>query len=244
MRDAKTLQWQYLTPVFEAIYGLSREEARKGDDFRDWLDLVVPEDRECALNAIERVRAGEHVTFDYRIRRPRDGSIRWLRNTDFPLADADGKVTLIAGVGHDLTELRETERRLQVLMEAIPQLVWRAVGIGDWTWSGPQWTEHTGLTPEESAGKGWLDALHPADRGAALRAWNKAAQKGRLDVEVRICRAATHEYHWFQTRALPVLDEFGTILNGWAPRLISMTYEICRSASRCSSLNSSIARAT
>ena len=211
MRDVETLQWQYLTPAFETIYGLNRDQAVSGDNFRNWLDLILPEDRERAIDASNRVRGGEHVTFDYRIRRPVDGSTRWLRDTAFPITNADGEVAFIAGVGHDLTELRETERRLQVLMEGIPQLVWRAVGEGDWTWSGPQWTEHTGLTPEESRGLGWLDALHPDDRDAARRAWKEAPQKARLDLEARICHAAAHEWHWFQTRALPVRDEFGSI---------------------------------
>jgi PAS domain-containing protein len=29
LRDAKTLQWEYVSPGFEAVYGLSREQARK-----------------------------------------------------------------------------------------------------------------------------------------------------------------------------------------------------------------------
>ncbi|MBN8849989.1 MULTISPECIES: PAS domain-containing protein [unclassified Sphingomonas] len=211
IRDAATLQWQYLTPAFDTIYGLGRDEALKGDNFRNWLKLIVPEDRACAIDAVRRVRGGEHVTFDYRIRRPLDGSIRWLRNTDFPIADADSKVTLIGGVGHDLTELRETERRLQVLMEGIPQLVWRAVDAGKWTWSSPQWSEHTGLSPAESTGFGWLDAFHPDDRDKARRAWEDAARQGRLDLEARICHASAREYRWFQTRALPVRNGFGAI---------------------------------
>jgi PAS domain S-box-containing protein len=212
MRDAHTLQWQYLTPAFEEIYGLTREDALDGDNFDNWLDLIVEEDRARVLGAIERVRSGEHVTFDYRIRRPRDGSIRWLRNTDFPLTGSDGEVSLIGGVGHDLTELRETELRLQVLMEGIPQLVWRAVGDGDWTWSSPQWSEYTGLSQEASRGAGWLEAFHPEDRDAVRSEWADAAETGIFEVEARICRATSRDYRWFQTRASPVRNDTGTII--------------------------------
>jgi PAS domain S-box-containing protein len=212
MRDARTLQWQYLTPAFEAIYGVSRTEALDGDNFGNWLDLIVAEDRPRVLGAIDRVRNGEHVTFDYRIRRPRDGSIRWLRNTDFPLTGSDGEVSLIGGVGHDLTELREAELRLQVLMEGIPQLVWRAVGDGRLTWSSPQWSEYTGLSEDASRGEGWLAAFHPEDRAAARSEWADAAETGIFEVEARICRASSREYRWFQTRASPVRNEAGSII--------------------------------
>jgi PAS domain-containing protein len=59
---------------------------------------------------------------------------------------------------------------LRALVEGIPQLVWRAVGGGEWTWSSPQWSECTGLAPEESRSHGWLQALHPDDRERALDA--------------------------------------------------------------------------
>lgn len=123
IRDAETLQWTYLTPAFETIYGLSREEALSGDDYRSWLDLIVPEDREGAMASIERVRAGEQVAFEFRIRRPRDGTIRWMRNTDFPLPDAAGQVTRIGGIGSDITELREATERQEVLVAELQHRV-------------------------------------------------------------------------------------------------------------------------
>jgi PAS domain S-box-containing protein len=212
MRDAHTLQWQYLTPAFELIYGISRVEALKGDNFGNWISLILEEDRARVLDAIEAVRKGQHVTFDYRIRRPSDGEIRWLRNTDFPITDAHDKVTLIGGVGHDLTELRETELRLQVLMEGIPQLVWRADDQGAWTWSSPQWSDYTGYSREQSVGEGWLQAFHPDDREATRAAWNEAVRTGNFEVEARIRCAYTQEYRWFQTRALPVRNDRGLIV--------------------------------
>lgn len=130
IRDAETLQWTYLTPAFEAIYGLSRDKALKGDDFGSWLDLIEPEDRAHAAAMIERVGGGEHVTFEYRVRRPVDGQIRWLRDTDFPIADASGKVVMIGGVGSDFTDekhaqerLEESEERLRVMVAELQHRV-------------------------------------------------------------------------------------------------------------------------
>lgn len=212
IRDAEHLQWTYLTPAFETIYGLSREEALHGDNFRSWKELIVPEDRAAAIDAIERVKAGQHVSFDYRIRRPADGEIRWLRNTDFPIVNAAGDVGFIGGIGHDLTELRETEWRLQSLLEGIPQLVWRAGDSGSWTWSSPQWADYTGQTVAQSLRWGWLDVVHADDRAVAREAWERAARDGGFEVEYRIRHAQDGDARWFKTRATAVRDDAGTIV--------------------------------
>ncbi|WP_167620189.1 PAS domain-containing protein [Paracoccus ravus] len=212
IRDAERLQWQYLTPAFETIYGLTREEALQGNNYRSWLDLILPEDRPRAEQMIARVRRGDHVTFEYRVRRPADGTIRWLRSTDFPITDGSGRITMIGGIGHDLTESHEMEKRLTTLLEGIPQLVWRAVGQGRWTWSSPQWAVYTGLSARESAGRGWLQALHPEDREAALQSWDQAGRTGILEFEGRIRHQPSQSYRWFQTRATALRDQGGTII--------------------------------
>ncbi len=123
VRGAVRLQWEYLSPAFEAIYGVPVAQALAGDNMGNWLSLVVEEDRQRALACIERARAGEYVAFEYRIRRP-DGNVRWLRDTDFPMRGPGGEVARIGGVGQDVTErkaaeiaLRDREARLKTIME-------------------------------------------------------------------------------------------------------------------------------
>lgn len=72
IRDADSLQWIYLTQAFETIYGLERGQALEGDNFRTWTELIVPEDRDHAIEQIRRVRKGERANFEYRIQRPVD----------------------------------------------------------------------------------------------------------------------------------------------------------------------------
>ncbi|PYE23900.1 two-component system CheB/CheR fusion protein [Rhizobium sp. PP-CC-3A-592] len=116
IRDAQTLEWVYLTPAFETIYGISREAAMSGDNIQDWRDLIVPEDRDAAMAQVGRVRLGERVEFEYRIQRPTDGEVRWLRNAEFPLFDIAGVVKQIGGIGRDVTEAKMSDARMKVLV--------------------------------------------------------------------------------------------------------------------------------
>jgi FixJ family two-component response regulator len=69
----------------------------------EWMKNVHPDDRQQVEHALASAQAGEVVQFEYRIIRPADGAIRWLRDTSFPIPDDDGAVTRIGGITEDLT---------------------------------------------------------------------------------------------------------------------------------------------
>ena len=118
LRDAKTLQWEYVSPGFEAVYGLSREQALAQNDLSQWADLILSDDRAAALAAIYRAREGERLSFEYRIKRPGDGRIRWLRSNVFPMPDQHGHVQWIGGIGRDISELKSaTDHQRRLLAE-------------------------------------------------------------------------------------------------------------------------------
>jgi PAS domain S-box-containing protein len=129
IRDVGTLEWEYLSPAFESIYGESREAALSGDTLKNWAGLILPEDRESALDNIDRVMAGERVTFEYRVRRPADGQVRWLRNTDFPIFDAAGRVRRIGGIGKDITEERRAAEHQRMLLAELQHRVRNTLGV-------------------------------------------------------------------------------------------------------------------
>lgn len=108
--------------------------------------------------------------------------------------------------------LAASERRLRALVDGIPQLVWRAVAQGSWTWSSAQWSAVTALDAEQSLGLGWLSAVHPDDRAATRAAWRAADAQGGLDIEHRLFDVRHDRFRWYQTRAAPVHDESGRVV--------------------------------
>ncbi|MBO1081420.1 sensor histidine kinase [Roseomonas haemaphysalidis] len=99
---------------------------------------------------------------------------------------------------------RGDEARFRMLVDGMPQLVWCSVSDGRWTWASRQWTDYTGQEQQDCQGLGWLDVVHPDDRGAMVHAWQSSPTHGGLDVECRLRRAADGSYRWHRVRSLPL----------------------------------------
>jgi two-component system CheB/CheR fusion protein len=137
-----------------------------------------------------------------------------------PIFDAQGRVIGASKIARDVTErkrledsLRDSERRLRTLTEAVPNLLWSDGPDGQCDWLSSQWTTYTGVPVEELLGLRWLDrVIHPDDRQRTLACWRTAcADRGDYDLEYRI-RRHDGEYHWFKTRGVPLRDKQGTII--------------------------------
>jgi PAS domain S-box-containing protein len=128
IRDAQTLQWEYLSPAFERIYGVSRQQALAGNNLLQWSELILQEDRTVALDHIGSVRAGQRATYEFRIRRP-DGAIRWIRNNDFPMFDDQGRVQRIGGIGRDITTLKDAVEHERLLRAELQHRVRNTLAV-------------------------------------------------------------------------------------------------------------------
>ena len=83
-------------------------------------------------------------------------------------------------------------------------LVWMCTPDGLNIYFNQRWVEYTGLTLEESYGRGWNTPFHPDDKQAAWDAWNHAVQTGEeYRVESRL-QAADGTYRWFLMRGAPL----------------------------------------
>lgn len=105
----------------------------------------------------------------------------------------------------------ETQAWLITVIEGMPQMIWRAVGKGQWTWSSPQWQRYTGQTETQSRDSGWLSVIHPDDRDAARMAWAHADEQGEFHADLRILHVEGG-HRWFQTKALPIRSDHGIII--------------------------------
>lgn len=184
-----------------------------------WIDTIHPTDRAQARTVWESAMAqGSSYQHEHRLRH-KNGTYRWFLVRAEPLRNEYGRIVSWFAAGTDIEEQRsameallQSELRFRTLIEGMPQLVWRALDGGQWTWSSPQWSAYTGQSEAESLGEGWLDAVHPEDREVAREAWRLANQASGLEFEGRIFHAEEQRYRHFRTRALSVQDEQGRTL--------------------------------
>lgn len=120
MTDADKTEVLYVSPGFEKIWGRSRGDLNSLQN--DWMMSIHPDDRARMQDSREKQSLGEYHE-EYRIVRP-DGGVRLIRDSAFPIRDAQGKVYRIAGFAEDITERRalEEQYRQSQKMEAIGTL--------------------------------------------------------------------------------------------------------------------------
>jgi PAS domain S-box-containing protein len=170
--------------------------------------IFVPEERPNAPTEERRTALLQGSAEDERWQLRKDGSRFWASGLVMPLTDrVQGFVKILRDRSehHRIEQqVRKNEELFRVLATNIPQLVFRSRSTGERTWGSPQWSIYSGLTIDDSLEFQWLDAIHPADREHTVACWREAPTKGEYNVQHRIRRAATDEYRWHQTRAMPI----------------------------------------
>ncbi|GBD50159.1 PAS domain S-box protein [Methylopila sp. Yamaguchi] len=122
----------YRSAAYERIWGLPCDEG--ATDLAEWMKAVHPDDRLQVAHALGSVRSGEVTTYEYRIIRPSDGAVRWLRDTSFPIPNEDGVITRIGGITEDVSaeDVRQvyvvssSAREARLLQRVVRTLGYRA----------------------------------------------------------------------------------------------------------------------
>jgi PAS domain S-box-containing protein len=118
--------------------------------------------------------------------------------------------------------VRRSESRFRSLVVASAQVVWTASPAGELNHAQPELAAYTGLSYERYRGAGWLDAVHPDDRGRVRHAWADAVRDKRvMETGYRI-RRADGEWRDVAVRAVPVMEEDGR-LREWMGAMTDVT---------------------
>ncbi len=91
-------------------------------------------------------------------------------------------------------ELRESEQRFRTIADTAPAAIWMTNPDGRITYMSQGGLTFTGLTREQTAGDGWLSAVHPEDADRIVRVTDAARRDhSRYQMELRL-RKADGEY--------------------------------------------------
>jgi PAS domain-containing protein len=102
--------------------------------------------------------------------------------------------------------LRESEARFRNMADQAPVMMWVTDADARCTYLNRAWYEFTGQSEEEGEGFGWLEAVHPDDRGWSGEVSSPpAASRSRSDSSIA-CGAPTEPTAGPSTRRLLAWD--------------------------------------
>lgn len=221
--DVRGRKWAYRSA---AVYNLFGFDPGEGDvPLQAFRDRIIPEDRPRNIAAASRaIREKADFEVDFRIALP-DGSVKHIRSVGHPVVNGDGEVVELVGTHLDVTEqyeaneklqkafeeIKKSEDRLQLVIDTIPTLVWRAGPEGIPDFLNQPALDYTGISLDQAA-TAWPRAFHPDDKKGMLVKWAAIRESGMPgELEARL-RRFDGEYRWFLFRAEPLHDETGSIV--------------------------------
>jgi PAS domain S-box-containing protein len=113
------LEKTYVSPAYEQIWGWPYESIQNNP--RSWIAPVYHEDYARISAALPKQLLGEYDE-EYRIVRS-DRSVRWIRETAFPVRDTSGQVSRIVGIAQDITRQKEAEESLRATSLLLSSLI-------------------------------------------------------------------------------------------------------------------------
>ncbi|WP_341487583.1 PAS domain-containing protein [Pararhizobium sp. A13] len=218
--------------------------------------LVHPDDTAQLTEALNRSFAtGKTFSQNYRLRRA-DGVYRWMSGRAEPLRDESGRIVQWYGLSHDIDDqfrieeaLRERERSLWQLVETLPAMIDCAAPDGEPVYRNPQLRDFLGYKLEELDGTGksrldgTLDAgVHPDDVAGVKENYAHSLTTGEPYARRHRLRRFDGEYRWVETRAAPMRNAEGTIVQ-WNVMCLDIDGEV-RAEAKLRLAQESLARAS
>ncbi len=210
--DGTTRFWNAAS---ESLYGYRPEEAIG----RNLLDLIIPGPMRAQVRSAigEMAATGRPIPTGELTLQHKDGRAVTVISSH-ALVDVPGRDTEFFCIDVDLTErkrtevaLRTSEAEFRTLSESLPQLIWISGPDGWPTHFNQRWLNYTGRSLSDCIENGGFLSIHPDDRAASEEKWKVSTDAGsEFETEYRVLRA-DGAFRWMIGRALPMLDENGTI---------------------------------
>ncbi len=188
------------------------------------LDRVHPQDVALVRETIDRAaQAGKDFDFEHRLLMP-DGSVRHVHVVARAFSDGSGCLEFAgavmdvtehhqatAALERALSEVKKSERQLQLVIDTLPTMVWGAQPDGEIDLCNRPLLEYVGETLEQLR-RGYSHLLHPEDVTDVMDKWSAALATGKPLESAHRVRGADGVYRWMLVRAAPLHDEQGNIV--------------------------------
>ena len=204
------------SPEYLLIHGLPPEAANETHE--DWVNRIHPDDRTATEKQFLDAIAGEDddYTTEYRIIRPSDGAIRWVRVVAKIDRDAEGRANRLLGAHIDITDrmlaqetLRETELRFRTIADSAPVPIWVTKLDRTRSFANKAYVDFVGLPYEEAIRYDWRKALHPDDLPRILKEQIDGESSLKPFVLEARYRRADGEWRWLRSESQPRWDPTG-----------------------------------
>ncbi len=211
---------EFLNQRWHDYTGLSEEEAHGWG----WRFAFHPDDLENLLDTWKGLLlSGEPGEIEARLRRF-DGEYRWFLIRAAPHRDESGKIVNWYGVITDIEDrkraeekLRQDERELRRITDAIPQTIVIQSPDGIPLYANQAVLDYTGLTIEDVTTSDFRARIfHPEDLERLREERQAALLRGvPFEIEQRALRK-DGQYRWFLIRYNPFPDEQGRLVRWYA----------------------------
>lgn len=113
---------------------------------------------------------------------------------------------------NDVTERKLKDKRVEDILESLPQIAWTTSPEGQVTFFSQGWYQYTNLTASQSMGDQWIAAVHPDDLPKLTKRWQEAIRDGKRYQQASRFRRLDGEYRWHLTRAVPLYTQSGKVM--------------------------------
>jgi PAS domain S-box-containing protein len=209
-------EFVFANRAFCTLVGYAADELPQ----RTWQDTTHPDDVQAELDFSQQVLDGAlpHYTLDKRLLR-KDGGAVWVQLFgNFVLGD-DGRPVQRVVIVTDITQrksvevaMRASEARFRALANNIDQLAWTCDELGHANWYNDRWYAYTGTTPEQMPSDGWKAVIDPAHLERVVATLQRSVAAGEPWEDTFPLRAKNGQYHWFLSRAVPIRDPQGHVV--------------------------------